>query len=328
MKYLYSIFLFVFYLSVGQDLLRVDGELITTPSRPSDIIIQIYRVVETTDSIMLSFEKEILIHKHKKESHFTTYLPTLQRYLWEYTKDNILMREYLDLSLPNKDKAVQISSDLKSEQSCKTVMLKIVDFVTAKPIEAAAVTLKWQEVKITTKTFKTDSTAQVQVLIPIQVANFLIEVSKKNYHTNVDLYSNSNIIIKLKKLDPSFKFHLNETFKLRNTKFKVNSYDLIREKSNLSHLDTLINFLKFSPDINILLTCHTDARGNETYNLKLSQKRADVLKNYLERQGIEAQRIKAVGLGETKLLNHCSNGIYCSNDGHVINRRVEVKLYK
>jgi len=94
-------------------------------------------------------------------------------------------------------------------------------------------------------------------------------------------------------------------------------------EEDLNYLDTL---MKKYPDMVIELSSHTDARGNDDYNLKLSQRRAESAKKYLVSKGIKESRIKAVGYGETVLLNECKNGVKCSDAEHRVNRRTEFKI--
>lgn len=84
-------------------------------------------------------------------------------------------------------------------------------------------------------------------------------------------------------------------------------YDIYFEfnKENLQEteqlqLDSLVTFLKKNTKVNIELGVHTDFRGSDDYNLNISQKRADFLKNYLQTKGISSNRIVAIGFGETK----------------------------
>jgi outer membrane protein OmpA-like peptidoglycan-associated protein len=58
----------------------------------------------------------------------------------------------------------------------------------------------------------------------------------------------------------------------------------------------------------------------------LSQKRAKYAVDYMISKGISAKRLKAIGYGETKLLNQCSNGVTCTPAEHAKNRRAEFKI--
>jgi outer membrane protein OmpA-like peptidoglycan-associated protein/tetratricopeptide (TPR) repeat protein len=113
--------------------------------------------------------------------------------------------------------------------------------------------------------------------------------------------------------------------------FEVNPiyYDL--DKANIrpdaaAELDKIVQVLKDNPDISIELGSHTDARASASYNLKLSQRRAESAVKYIIEHGIEASRIKAKGYGETQLINGCSDGVDCSEEAHQENRRTEFKI--
>lgn len=64
---------------------------------------------------------------------------------------------------------------------------------------------------------------------------------------------------------------------------------------------------------------HTDSVGDEGFNAELSKRRADVVRDFLEQQGVEPQRLKAVGRGESDPVD--SN---TTDQGRQHNRRVEV----
>ena len=99
-------------------------------------------------------------------------------------------------------------------------------------------------------------------------------------------------------------------------------------KGAARELDELFIVLNMYPSIRVELSSHTDSRGNDAYNLKLSQKRADSAKEYLVSRGIDADRIEAVGYGETQLRNECTDNANCSEAEHQFNRRTEVKVLK
>ncbi|MES2130704.1 MAG: OmpA family protein [Bacteroidota bacterium] len=91
-------------------------------------------------------------------------------------------------------------------------------------------------------------------------------------------------------------------------------------------LDKVISVLKSDKNLIIELSSHTDSRGSDSYNLILSQKRAKAAVDYLIANGITKNRLKAIGYGETKLLNKCDNNANCSDEEHAINRRTEFKI--
>lgn len=101
------------------------------------------------------------------------------------------------------------------------------------------------------------------------------------------------------------------------------------DKSNIRYdaaneLNKIVFLMKQYPKMVIKIESHTDTRGNDAYNLKLSDARAKSTKEYIIAQGIDAGRIEsAIGYGETRLLNACYNGVKCSNYQHNLNRRSE-----
>lgn len=91
-------------------------------------------------------------------------------------------------------------------------------------------------------------------------------------------------------------------------------------------LDNLVHVMKNNPSLTIELSSHTDSRGNDDYNLRLSQRRADAAVAYLVSNGIEKGRMKSKGYGESRLVNNCGNNIPCSEEDHQQNRRTEIKF--
>lgn len=88
----------------------------------------------------------------------------------------------------------------------------------------------------------------------------------------------------------------------------------------------LLSLMQNKPGISIEIMSHTDARGNDQYNKALSQQRAQSVVNYLVAKGISRNRLIAKGYGETRLVNHCGNGVSCSEAEHKQNRRTEFRI--
>lgn len=93
-------------------------------------------------------------------------------------------------------------------------------------------------------------------------------------------------------------------------------------------LAKVLKVMQLDPTITIEISSHTDSRADNSYNQKLSQKRAQNVVDYLVKRGIDKKRLKAVGYGETHLLNKCGDGVDCSEDEHAKNRRTEFKINK
>lgn len=106
--------------------------------------------------------------------------------------------------------------------------------------------------------------------------------------------------------------------------FEFNKADLLPQSQQT--LDKVILVMNANTHFKVELSAHTDSKGSDSYNLKLSEQRAVSAKNYIASKGIDVNRIIAIGFGETKLLNNCGNSILCSEDEHAVNRRLEFKL--
>jgi outer membrane protein OmpA-like peptidoglycan-associated protein len=107
---------------------------------------------------------------------------------------------------------------------------------------------------------------------------------------------------------------------LRNIYF---DYDRASFKTeSYTELNKLEGMLRQNQNVQVEISGHTDAYGKWDYNKQLSQKRAEAVKDYLTKKGIDTRRIKAVGYGETKPL--ASNDD--EDDGRELNRRVEFKV--
>ncbi len=91
-------------------------------------------------------------------------------------------------------------------------------------------------------------------------------------------------------------------------------------------LDRLVQYMKDHNESKIELSSHTDSRGSNAYNLRLSDRRAKSAAQYIISQGIPSYKIIARGYGESRLLNRCADGSNCSEAEHKINRRTEAKL--
>jgi outer membrane protein OmpA-like peptidoglycan-associated protein/tetratricopeptide (TPR) repeat protein len=107
---------------------------------------------------------------------------------------------------------------------------------------------------------------------------------------------------------------------LRNIYFDFDKATFKTESYN--ELNKLENMLRQNSTVKVEIGGHTDGVGNSAYNTFLSRKRAEAVKDYLTRKGIDARRVKAVGYGKTKPI--ASNDD--ENEGRELNRRVEFKV--
>ncbi len=111
-----------------------------------------------------------------------------------------------------------------------------------------------------------------------------------------------------------------EKIKMDAIYFDYNKWDITAQSALV--LDKAVEVMNDIPEMTIKIEAHTDSRGSASYNLSLSDKRAKATQEYLYSQGIAKDRIvSAIGYGESRLLNHCSDGVKCTNEEHDLNRR-------
>jgi outer membrane protein OmpA-like peptidoglycan-associated protein len=101
--------------------------------------------------------------------------------------------------------------------------------------------------------------------------------------------------------------------------FKYNSADLTPRSEKL--LKNVADIIKKHAEFSYAIQGHTDAHGNEDYNLKLSSARAQKVRSFLVDQGINGGSLTAEGFGSSQPIADNS-----TNEGRLQNRRVVIKI--
>lgn len=218
-------------------------------------------------------------------------------------------------------------SDLKMEaavetKSAKLTILKgvITDAKTNQPLEAS-IDLIDNTANVVLATFKSNSASGKYLVSLPSGKNYGIAVKKENY-----LFHSENFIIpegadyqEYTKDVALKKIEIGSTIVLRNIFFDFDKATIRPESAN--ELDRLIKLLTDNPTLKIELGSHTDSKGSDDYNMKLSDNRSKSVVDYLIGKGIAAPRLVAKGYGETKPID--------TNDtdtGRQNNRRTEFKI--
>ncbi|MEC7264622.1 MAG: OmpA family protein [Bacteroidota bacterium] len=108
--------------------------------------------------------------------------------------------------------------------------------------------------------------------------------------------------------------------------FDLNKYN-IRPDAEIEIQKVIVAMEKY-PSLKIKVNSHTDSRGDDAYNLWLSQMRAESTVKYMISKGIAKDRLQGEGFGETRLVNECMNGVRCSEEQHQLNRRSEFIIFE
>jgi outer membrane protein OmpA-like peptidoglycan-associated protein len=105
---------------------------------------------------------------------------------------------------------------------------------------------------------------------------------------------------------------------LNNIFFDYNKSDL--NKESFAELNRLVEMMNKNPKMKIAIGGHTDSKGSDEYNIKLSAERADAVKSYLLKKGIANERMNIKTLGKSDPLTANEE----ANDGASLNRRVDI----
>ena len=117
----------------------------------------------------------------------------------------------------------------------------------------------------------------------------------------------------------NIKFAPPKNYRLDNVHFDFDKASL--RVDSYAQLTELLEYLKRHEEINAEIAGHTDNMGTDAHNLKLSQERANTIRNYLISKGIKANRLTAKGYGASQPV--ADNN---SEEGRQLNRRTELRI--
>jgi outer membrane protein OmpA-like peptidoglycan-associated protein len=213
----------------------------------------------------------------------------------------------------------------------------ILDKKTNKPLSNAEVTINNKETGVPLKAV-TDEEGKYHVMLD-SISSYELSVAKTDYNSvtgevvttkglsvSRDLRYDAMLEMPEKAPEkiPEPQPAPNKTYKLENVYFDVAKADI--KPGTATELNKLVKLLQDNPAWNVEIATHTDSRASDSYNLKLSQRRAESIVAYLIGKGIAGNRLVAKGYGETRLLNRCANGVRCSEEEHLANRRTEFTI--
>ena len=136
----------------------------------------------------------------------------------------------------------------------------------------------------------------------------------------------------VKRSDPDDTAMVTICLETIENRFRVSNvyydYDLatLRPES-VASLDSLVNFMRDNPSLSVEIYSFADAKGTDAYNKKLSERRAQAVKDYLVNNGIEGERMIVKGLGETNpAAPNTTEGGADNPMGRQLNRRTEFRI--
>jgi outer membrane protein OmpA-like peptidoglycan-associated protein len=245
-----------------------------------------------------------------------------ETYEFSTKKEEFKLKERVELNTKTSTKDTTFECNLFLLPTKITIALKVVSKDTKKALEGATTVIpKFLNGKDTVMV--TNKNGLVTITVD-RNTSYTALGSKKGFIDDKKSFNTSNEdgkIIELQlELTPIKK---GEKFQLDDIFYDLNKSTLRPESA--ASLDKLADFI-IKNGLSIELSSHTDARGSDAYNLKLSQARAQSCVDYLLTKGVNKASMKAKGYGETQLINKCKNGITCLEELHQENRRTEVKI--
>lgn len=173
----------------------------------------------------------------------------------------------------------------------------------------------------------TDTEGKYTILVNCNQGNF-VRATIEGYIPSEEYFGKSegnpkmiNFLLERSTVSAGFGDDLSKLLQLSTIYFDYNKYN-IRKDSEIE-VEKVIAAMEKYPSLKIKVNAHTDSRGKDSYNLWLSQKRAEATVTYMVNKGISKDRLSSEGFGETKLINNCANGVACSRAQHELNRRSE-----
>jgi outer membrane protein OmpA-like peptidoglycan-associated protein len=157
--------------------------------------------------------------------------------------------------------------------------------------------------------------------------DYIIEAKKDGYLNGTKEFSTKGIT---KSETLNTKINLIEVpekpMVLAGILYEYNSAELTKEAK--AAIDTsLYKILMENPDIIIQISSHTDNKGSDSYNMKLSNQRAESVVRYLVLNGIDKKRLKSQGYGETMPIALNENPDGTDNpEGRALNRRTDFQI--
>ena len=203
--------------------------------------------------------------------------------------------------------------------------VEVKDKDTKELLENATVYLMNEKTKVVTA-HVTDDNGKVVVLMEPET-NYVLKGTKVKYLSDCITFNSGKQSKEGKQPErPLYleQFKVSQKFKIENVYFDLDK-DNIRPDAAIE-LDKVVAFILAHPGITVELGSHTDSRGSDAYNLTLSQKRAKSSREYIVKNGVNAESITYKGYGETELTNKCINGVKCTEKEHEANRRTEIKI--
>ncbi|NDU97982.1 OmpA family protein [Spirosoma terrae] len=155
--------------------------------------------------------------------------------------------------------------------------------------------------------------------------DYTLVASKPEFGTNTNRIKRLPKKEKPKELSADLRMlSVGDVITIDNIYYDLDRYSLRSDAAR--ELERLVAIMRKYPSLVIEIRSHTDSRGDAARNKALSTERAKAVASYLNSKGVSLKRLVAIGMGESQLVNNCTDGVICTEAEHQRNRRTEFRV--
>jgi outer membrane protein OmpA-like peptidoglycan-associated protein/tetratricopeptide (TPR) repeat protein len=227
----------------------------------------------------------------------------------------------LETNMENPDKLVLVLEELIDATHAIALELKVIDKTSKRPIAEAQLYLR-NESDGVTRSLETDSRGIAQVMLDKR-HTYTVSADKMRYFNlqesiPVEAMTGRRELLRVLELEG---YEIGKSIRFKDIAYENAQTELSLEAK--VELDALARLMLVNPTMTVEIGSHTDANGRNVTNDRVSRGRAEAVVDYLVGAGVERDRLTAVGYGESRLVNHCADGVSCPKELHRENRRTE-----
>ena len=159
----------------------------------------------------------------------------------------------------------------------------------------------------------------------VEGCDYTLIASKPAFGTNTSKIKRIPKKSKPKEISADLRMlNVGDVVTIDNIYYDLDRFSLRPDASR--ELEKLVATMRKYPSLSIEVRSHTDSRGSAEQNKLLSTQRAKAVADYLATRGISRRRMATIGMGESQLVNNCTDEVICTEAEHQRNRRTEFRV--
>ncbi len=302
--------------------IKVNGKIVdmNTNTGISDVAVIIKSKDYGTDTVMSS-----------KDGSYEFLVSPYINYKLEFDKKGFI-KEYQDLAVYNSDLIYSYNPELKNDYKLSKIERSVsLNGIVTNRLSSEAMPGEMLTISSSyglTDTSYTDASGYYEFKNLKAGAPYTVKISKTGFFSesrSCDIPQNSDIVVFNKENGYDMNFELTEVQEKKEIVINNILYDFDKASlrpESMIELDKLASMIKETPGLIIQINSHTDSRGSNTYNDKLSNERAQSVVYYLQSKGVDADRLLHKGHGERRLLIPDAR----TESEHQMNRRTSFEI--